>query len=184
AGDLSEGTPRCVVSGEIRTEDEGAPPGLAHFRLDLPLKWNGKLVFDGGGGFNGFIEPPPPNVPAQGYATLSTDSGHIGGPSTASVVEKLMNVTWMMKPEGGRNDAAIADYLYRAIHQVRVAVDPLVTQFYGASIRRAYFWGCSNGGREAMFNAMQHPGDFDGFIAGDPSIVPALGMPELWKLKV
>ena len=184
AGDASEGTPRCVISGEVRTKDEGAPPGLAHFRLDLPLQWNGKLVFDGGGGFNGFIEPPPPNVPAQGYATLSTDSGHVGGPPTASVVEKLMNFAWMTKPGGGRNDAAIADYLYRAIHQVRQAVGPLVTKFYGASIRRAYFWGCSNGGREAMFNAMQHPGDFDGFIAGDPSIVPALGLPEVWKLKV
>jgi feruloyl esterase len=184
SGNSGENTSRCVINGELRTQGEDAPPGLAHFRIDLPFQWNGKLVFNGGGGFNGYIEPPPLSVLAQGYATLSTDSGHIGGPPTASVVAKLMNYSWMTKPAGGRNDAAVADYLYRSIHQVREAVSPLVAKFYGASIRRAYFWGCSNGGREAMFNAMQNPQDFDGFIAGDPSIVPALGLPEIWKVKV
>jgi feruloyl esterase len=180
----SGGTPRCVINGEVPTQGEGAPPGLAHFRLDLPFQWNGKLVFDGGGGFDGFIWPPAPSVLAQGYAVLSTDSGHVGGPPTASIVAKAMNSAWMTKPGEGRNEAAVADYLYRAIHQVRQAASPLVAKFYGASIRREYFWGCSNGGREAMFNAMQNPEDFDGFIAGDPSISPALGIQVIWKLKV
>jgi feruloyl esterase len=184
AAKSSEGTPRCVIYGEVPTEGEGAPPGLAHFRLDLPFQWNGKLVFDGGGGFDGFIRPPLPSVPAQGYATLSTDSGHSGGPDGASIGAKAMNSGWMTKAGEGRNEAALADYLYRAIHQVRQTVSPIVAQFYGTSIRRSYFWGCSNGGREAMLNAMQNPEDFDGFIAGDPSIVPALGIQEIWKLKV
>ena len=183
-GNPSDGAPRCVINGAIRTQGEGAPPGLARFRLDLPLHWNGKLLFEGGGGFNGYIEPPPPDVLGQGYATVSTDSGHSGGGENASLVQKLMDFTWMTKPGGGRNDAAIADYLYRAIHQTREAVGPLVSQFYGSSVRRAYFWGCSNGGRESMFNAMKYPADFDGFIAGDPSIVPTLGLPEVWKVKV
>ncbi len=182
--DSKEGTPRCVVNGAVRTQGEGAPPGLAKFRLDLPLRWNGKLLFDGGGGFNGYIEAPPSDVVGRGYAALSTDSGHAGGGAASTVVEKLMDFTWIATPGKGRNEAAVADYLYRAIHQVREAVSPLVGKFYGSSIRRSYFWGCSNGGREAMFNAMKNPKDFDGFIAGDPSIVPTLGLPEIWKLKV
>ena len=179
-----QGTPRCVINGGVHTQGEGAPPGLASFRLDLPLRWNGKLLFDGGGGFNGYIEPPPSEVVGRGYATLSTDSGHSGGGAASSVVEKLMDFTWIATPGNGRNEAAVADYLYRSIHQVREAVSPIVAKFYSSSIRRAYFWGCSNGGREAMFNAMKNPKDFDGFIAGDPSIVPTLGLPEVWKLKV
>ena len=179
-----EGTPRCVISGEVRTEDDGASVGLAHFQLNLPMPWNGKLLFNGGGGFNGFIPMPDPNTLAQGYASLSTDSGHVGGPNTASIVAKAMNSDWMTRPGRGRNEAAVADYLYRAIHQVRQTVSPLIAKFYGSSISRSYFWGCSNGGREAMFNAMKNPEDFDGFIAGDPSIVPALGIQEIWKLKV
>lgn len=179
-----EDIPRCTINGAVVTRGEGAPSGLAHFRLDLPLRWNGKLLFDGGGGFNGYIEPPPPDVLGKGYATVSTDSGHSGGGAASTLVQKLMDYTWIATPGVGRNEAAVADYLYRSIHQVREAVGPLLVKFYGSSIRRAYFWGCSNGGRESMFNAMKNPKDFDGFIAGDPSIVPTLGLPEVWKVKV
>src|SRR5262245_43359737 len=60
----------CRVLGTIETE--------IRFELLLPAtSWNGKLYHRGGGGFVGFI---PSAFPAleRGYATVATDTGHIG----------------------------------------------------------------------------------------------------------
>jgi feruloyl esterase len=167
----------CRVTGQVVTSGEGAPDGSAGFQLDLPARWNGKLLFNGGGGFNGYLPQPEPQYIAQGYATIGTDTGHQNG-------QEVFDASWARKPSGERNTATVADYLFRAIPQVNRKVRPFIAEFYGHALKHAYFKGCSNGGREAMFQAQTNPGDFDGFIAGDPSTVPALGMPEVWKVKI
>jgi feruloyl esterase len=175
---IDNGTPteRCHVEGSVATSGEGAPPGSAGFVLDLPTKWNGKLLFDGGGGLNGYLPAPTPEHLAQGYAALGTDGGHRSP-------NPIYHYEWMQLPSGEMNEAAIADYLYRAIPQVTLAVRPLISRYYQAALRRVYFMGCSNGGRESLFQAQHSPDSFDGFVAGSPSTVPALGLPEVWKLK-
>src|SRR6478609_10186173 len=74
----------CKVSGVInrRTGSDGRTYGI-RFELALPDDWNGRLLFQGGGGTNGVINPP---VGAQatgarpaltrGFAVISTDGGH------------------------------------------------------------------------------------------------------------
>jgi feruloyl esterase len=51
----------------------------------LPDRWNGRFLFQGGGGFNGAVLPPlgtaaAGNTPglARGFAVVSTDDGHKG----------------------------------------------------------------------------------------------------------
>src|SRR4051794_24811981 len=55
------------------------------FAIALPDRWNGRFLFQGGGGLNGSVRPPigaqaAGEVPglARGFAVVSTDSGHQG----------------------------------------------------------------------------------------------------------
>ena len=51
-------------------------------------------------------------------------------------------------------------------HDVAVA---LVARFYGESIRRSYYIGSSQGGREALIVAQRFPQDYDGVFAQVPA---------------
>jgi tannase/feruloyl esterase len=66
------------------------------------------------------------------------------------------------------DEAKITDYYFRATHQVTIATKDLVGRFFGATPTRAYFDGCSNGGRQALVEATKFPDDYDGIISGDP----------------
>jgi len=97
----------------------------------------------------------------KGYATAVTDTGH----------QNLNNAdaSFALTAPGVRNTAALADYYYRAAHEVTVGFKLLLPRFYGAaSVKRAYFDGCSNGGRMAFEAAKHYPADYDGIIAGAP----------------
>ena len=63
----------------------------------------------------------------------------------------------------------VVDYYFRAVHDVTVAGKQMVKAFFNAPrIDRAYFDGCSNGGRMAFVQATRFPDDYDGIIAGAP----------------
>jgi feruloyl esterase len=53
---------------------------------------------------------------------------------------------------------------------VTVATKQYVELYYGAPIDRAYFDGCSTGGRQSMVEGTRYPDDYDGLIVGDPGI--------------
>ncbi|VVB43688.1 Tannase and feruloyl esterase [Beijerinckiaceae bacterium RH AL1] len=156
----------CKVEGKLATSGEGADPGSAGFELRLPTNWNGKVLFWGVGGLAGatyadFAANPVDLQAAlpKGYATVITDEGHKGGGTDAS---------FALLAKGKPNWAARADYEFRATHQVTVAAKRLAAAYYSRPVTRAYFDGCSNGGRQAMVEATRYPEDFDGIIAGAP----------------
>jgi hypothetical protein len=78
----------CDVTGDITTEVPTA--NTVEFELGLPASFNERLLFRGGGGFNGYI---PAGVVdggvSVGFATAYTDSGHesvfASDPSLASL---------------------------------------------------------------------------------------------------
>jgi feruloyl esterase len=47
-----------------------------------------------------------------------------------------------------------------------LAAKAVVSGFYGVGPSRAYWNGCSTGGRQALVEATRYPNDFDGIIAG------------------
>ncbi len=125
------------------------------FELWLPSTgWNGKYQQSGNGGWAG-------NIPVQsfaeplrrGYAVAGTDDGH----SAAGAVWAIGH------PE------KLVDFGSRAVHETAVQSRAIVQAFYGKDPTRAYFVGCSDGGREALMEAQRFADDFDGIVAGAPA---------------
>jgi feruloyl esterase len=137
----------CRVDGHV-----AAPDNEVNFRLGLPVKWNGNFFFSGVGGFAGSIGSLNAGL-ARGYASASTDTGH-----------QVSDASW------GANRAKEIDYGHRGTHVTAVAAKELTAAYFGKPSAHAYFDGCSNGGRQALMEVQRYPADFDGIIAGDPSL--------------
>ncbi len=141
----------CEVSGTL-SPVAGSSIGVMY---RLPAAWNGKLLGIGGGGWAGNVTLAAAGEGLRkGYATAQTDGGH---PSTSP-----WETTWTSSPE------AVTDFAYRAINRMTVAGKALVRRHYGRPQERAYFQGCSTGGRMALMEAQRFPEDYDGIIAGAP----------------
>ena len=74
----------CELSGRLhaRTGVDGQHYAI-QFHMRLPTSWNGRFLFQGGGGSDGAvgdaigaIGPGMPSALARGFAVLSQDSGH------------------------------------------------------------------------------------------------------------
>ncbi len=133
----------------------------------LPLEgWNGKLYQTGCGGFcgvlgradrsGGFINAMGPGL-RRGYATATSDGGHHG----TSVADAF----W-----AHHDFQAERDWGWRSIGETNRVAGALASAFYGDGPGRAYFQGCSTGGRMAQRAALTYPEMFDGIIAGAPAM--------------
>lgn len=156
----------CFVTGTVVTNP--ATHKTANFAAALPgtSHWNGKFLFEGCGGNCGLaMLKPPLGAVRKGYAVFATDDGHVGPPSFVS----LFDAHWAVSSPGRRDTDAVEDFFYRAVHAVVEAGKALTLRYYERpSLSRAYFDGCSDGGREGMVELARFPADFDGIIAGDP----------------
>lgn len=156
--------PHCHVEGEIdrRTGSDGKPYAL-RFAINMPDDWNGRFLFQGGGGLNGMLGEPVGgaasagrNALDRGFAVVSTDSGH--------------------QAQGGFDDSFFADqeaslnFYYLGNMRVTLAAKPLVEAYYSDTIDKSYFVGCSTGGREGMIMAQRYPYLYDGIVSGAPAI--------------
>ena len=118
----------------------------------LPAQgWNGKLQAVGNGAWAGNISyPAMATALAAGYGTVSTDTGHAGG-----------NANFMVgHPE------KLVDFEERAVHEMTVTAKAVAAAYYGNAPQKAYFNGCSTGGRQAVTAAQRYPEDFDAIVAG------------------
>jgi feruloyl esterase len=117
--------------------------------------WNGKFQAVGNGAFNGAIAyPAMMTALSRGYATSSTDTGHVGGSASFAP---------------GHPEKTI-DFGWRAVHEMTATSKNIIARYYDAGPRFSYWNGCSAGGRQAMKEAQRFPADFDGIIAGAPGL--------------
>jgi feruloyl esterase len=158
----------CLVRGKIneRTGTDGKPYAIG-YELRMPANWNGKFVFQGGGGMDGVLRPAlgligaamatPPNALSNGYAVASTDAGHLEEPG----------------PLGpylfGLDPKARQDKGYSSVPPVAEAGKAAIAKLYAKPATRSYFVGCSNGGRQAMMATQRYPELFDGVVAAAPA---------------
>jgi feruloyl esterase len=164
AADAAKSVPaHCRVSGvlEPRIGRAGKPYGIG-FAIALPTNWNGRFLFQGGGGLNGSVAPPlggqfagEHSALERGFAVASTDSGHQGAVFDASFFS---------------DQQAAVDFLYQGVARITVVAKEIVARHYGKRAARAYFVGCSTGGREAMMMSQRFPGYYDGIVAGAPAM--------------
>jgi hypothetical protein len=143
------------------------------FELWMPAKgWNGKFYGAGSGAFAGSISFRDLAVAIRhGYAAASTDTGH-RAPS--------MEGTWALG-----HPQKVIDFGYRAIHETAETSKALIRVFYGHGPDRSYFYGCSNGGRQALIEAQRYPADYDGIIAGAPGYsIARMSSVMLWAEQV
>lgn len=154
----------CHVEGEIdrRTGADGKSYAL-RFAINLPDDWNGRFMFQGGGGLNGTLADPvgtqaTGGEPAlsRGFAVVSTDSGHEAqGPFDGSFMA---------------DQEAMLNFLFLGNMRVTRVAKPLVESYYRDGIEHSYFVGCSTGGREGMIMAQRYPLLYDGIVSGAPAI--------------
>jgi feruloyl esterase len=136
-----------------------APSADSEIKVELWLpveNWNGKFLGVGNGNWGGSIQgyAEMQNALRLGYATAGTDTGHSenSGAFAFGHPEKFV------------------DFAYRAIHEMTVKSKLVMKAFYEKPLEYSYFKGCSTGGRQALMEAQRYPEDYDGIIAGAPSV--------------
>lgn len=159
--------PHCQVRGAIdkRAGFEGKTYAIG-FELRLPVTWDRRFLFQGGGGMDGTVRAalgpasgtnPNPAL-ARGFAVVSTDAGHTGAPPLPEADASF-----------ARDQQARIDNAYRSIDRVTQVAKQIIAQYYGEPWRYAYFDGCSNGGRQGLMAAQRFPLYFDGIVSGAPA---------------
>lgn len=157
----------CLIRGAMnqRTGIDGKPYAL-RFELRLPRTWNSRFYYQGGSGVDGTLFTAvgtyagggnTRNALLDGFAVVTTDSGHTAEVGTA-------NGAYLF----GADPQARYEYGDQQIQPVTGAAKTLIGKMYGTQPFKSYFFGCSNGGRQAMIAAQRYPDLFDGIIAAAP----------------
>lgn len=154
----------CLVQGmlDARVGADGKQYGVG-FDLRMPTDWNGRFVFQGGGGLDGVLNPAfgdifgtlDPSALSRGFAVVSTDGGH----RSASMIDASFAL----------DQQARVDYAFGAMDKATRIGKELVQRYYGKAPDHAYLLGCSNGGRQGLMAAQRFPLHFDGIVAGNPA---------------
>ena len=188
----------CQIQGLLRSRTGIAGPSAVaqayatKFEVRLPTEWNGRYMFQGGGGTEGSL---PAATGAQtgtasfpelsnGWVVASQDGGHETSqlpptlPKTATA-PSILQVN-MFYPDA----QAVKDWGYNSIDMTTQTAKYLIDAYYGRSADHSYFVGCSTSGRQAMAMSQLFPTYYDGIIAGDPFYLPPdISLSETWGLE-
>ncbi len=175
----------CEIKG-IMHERRGADGEhyAIRFHLRLPEAWNGRFLFEGGGGTDGnlgaalgLIRFGAPPALASGYAVASDDSGHSNELNNNPANGGLVSF--------GRDAQARADYGHTALKATYDAAQAVIGRFYERAPSHRYFVGCSKGGQEGLAFAEYYPEAFDGILAGAPGMsLPRAALGHPWSAQV
>ncbi|PTX05123.1 tannase/feruloyl esterase family alpha/beta hydrolase [Pararhodobacter aggregans] len=160
----------CEVLAQVPPSDpEGWPINL---RVVLPEEWSGAAVQFGGGGYNGIIPRQDGGrwqtadaaaaFPHRGHVTFSGDSGHSVDNLPLGPEADPRRASFAL------NDEAFTRYARTSVGETYEAAMQIIEAHYGRAPELRYFIGFSQGGKEAMIAAQDHPTRYNGILAGDP----------------
>ena len=148
-------------------EGEGQAIGI---RVGLPLRaddggtgaWNGRIHNLGSSGCMGHLGPVTAAT-NSGYAGAVSDGGH----AATNPLNTGLDCGFGLNPStGSLNVGLIRDFTTEhVVWQTRWS-KRLVQIYYGSRAERAYWSGCSQGGREAHIIAQTMPEEYDGILGG------------------
>src|SRR5512134_2980224 len=122
--------------------------------------WNERYQGVGGGGYAGSISYGALATALRaGYATASTDTGHVGGSGT-----------FALNPDGTLNWGLIEDFARRSLHEMVLKAKSIINAHYDAAPKYSYWTGCSTGGRQGLMAVEQFPEEYDGLVIAAPAI--------------
>jgi hypothetical protein len=167
----------CGIEGRMAPVDTSPTAKSIRFGVALPAAWSGRAAQLGGGGNNGTIPRLTGGVTRggaplvqRGVATYGSDSGHQvvaaagrGGPAGPMPRDPSAD-DWAL------NQEAISNLGYLQLKKTHDAAIVLIERAYGAKPRFNYFFGNSQGGREALTVAQRYPADYDGISAEVPIV--------------
>jgi feruloyl esterase len=121
----------------------------------LPENWNGRTLSTGNGGLGGCISYGHMEYGTKyGFMAVGSNGGHSGQSGGA----------FFNQPE------VLQDWAWRALYTSTVVGKAIARGFYGKSHKKAYYLGCSTGGRQGWRAVQSNPELFDGVIAGAPAL--------------
>jgi feruloyl esterase len=170
---------RCIVNGHVNkhiSPVDNCTYQIA-FQVQLPLSaaWNGRFMFQGGGGTEGSV-PTATGTDSgsgggnygieNGFAVASQNGGHnntdLQACASTNAATDGSVLEFYLDPLGTIGQA------YQSIEVSALTAKYIVNQYYGDGPDRSYWVGCSTGGRQGMVMSQNFPSFFDGIVAGDP----------------
>jgi feruloyl esterase len=113
------------------------PISAFSFGLFLPVAWNESFLIVGNGGFAGGVNWLDMATGLDnGFATMSTDVGHIS---------TFFDMSWALNNEERKDD-----WGFRALHNSVVMSKQIIEQYYAKPAKYSYYNGYSAGGREGL----------------------------------
>lgn len=157
--------PFCRVTATLTPTSDST----INIEIWLPeTMWNRRFLGTGGGGFQGVFTLSSYNELSGGiglgFATANSDLG-TGSSGCTTLFCGSAN-----PPSTGLfgHPERIKDFGYRAIHLMTLRGKEIVRAFYyPQNAQKAYFFGCSTGGQNALMEAQRFPADYNGLLAGD-----------------
>lgn len=175
----------CEVFGRLHDREGAHGQHYAiKFHMRLPLEWNGRFAFQGGGGSNGVVgeavgySSGATDITAlsRGYAVVSQDSGHDNAVNDDPARQGIGTY--------GFDFQARRDYGYASQEVVTRVAKAIVKAVYGRAPKFSYFLGCSKGGQEGMMMAQRYPTYFDGILSTAPGFtLPKVALSTIWSLQ-
>ncbi len=173
-----------VGPGVTAEKDKGARSYSEGIGIEVWLpahaSWNERIRNYGGGGWVGGGHRHPDKigtkVPAivnanMGYASATTDAGQ----------PWYQDGSFTFLSDGKVNTEGFRDFSVRAMVEQAVKTKALVSLYYGKAPRYTYYDGHSQGGRQGLKLAQEHPELYDGYMIGQPAIsTPVFGAANLY----
>ncbi|KAF3766978.1 tannase and feruloyl esterase [Cryphonectria parasitica EP155] len=147
------------------------------FALPISTPWNRVFQGIGGGGYAAGTLTAGASQTAIGYSIGATDAGlPTSDPNSSQDASG-----WALVSPGNADQVLLLNFARRSVHDLAGLGRALSTSFYGggngssssSSERgpdRAYWNGCSTGGRQGLAAAQYYPADWDGVLADAPAI--------------